>query len=582
MGNTILKAASTAEALEQGFTTDTFEKLTKDLGRVPTISEIKISGMIWPQLYSSEYSGKVELGNNTNYEFRVNSHLNNTHDSSSLIAQINSIRLGELSKKENISLTKKTLETLSKENNINNAPIIANDVFFDQNLGNLPLINTFSVKRLDSKKETSPLNLREIIQSEETINSIAQLLGLDRKNIKVKAENMNIQLLDNDEIFATLPLDFFSKNEFSINENQGKEPDYFLENKNFDINQIKEPEDLKELASFLLKQPNIASKRWINDQFNTLKRSAPKKVSKNSDAAIEDTKDSKQSILLSVNGNSRYIKADPYIGTALAIAEASRNIICSGGRPLAISACLNLGDLASPETKWQHINIEEALSTASKKFDAPVVDKVISFNRFSETAGKKTAISPAPAIGMLGLLEEKNKTMTFDFKHKGDLIFILGEAVECIGSSEYLTAYHGVTSSPAPYFDMNKEYELHKVLQSLVKNDLINAAHNCSIGGTFIALTEMAMPNELGFDIVTDAEIREDAFLFGESGGRVLVGVNEKSEDAFIEFMMNSRVNFTLLGHVTQGKLVVDDEHFGFIQEAKKSYNKALEEIIEG
>ena len=113
-------------------------------------------------------------------------------------------------------------------------------------------------------------------------------------------------------------------------------------------------------------------------------------------------------------------------------------------------------------------------------------------------------------------------------------------------------------------------------MKQLIDKQHINAAHDCSDGGLFIALLEMAMPNDLGFDIVTDAEIREDAFLFGESQSRVVVAVNEEQEDDFIEFMMNSGTSYTLLGHVTKGKICVDDEQFGFVSELKDVYDSAL------
>jgi phosphoribosylformylglycinamidine synthase len=122
---------------------------------------------------------------------------------------------------------------------------------------------------------------------------------------------------------------------------------------------------------------------------------------------------------------------------------------------------------------------------------------------------------------------------------------------------------------------------MQESIKSLIQNELINAAHDCADGGLFIALAEMSMPNDLGFDIVTDAEIREDAFLYGEAAGRVVVTVNEDNEDTFIEFMMKQNVKYTLLGHVTQGKMVVDDEHFGFVQEAKDIYDNALGKLID-
>jgi phosphoribosylformylglycinamidine synthase len=171
--------------------------------------------------------------------------------------------------------------------------------------------------------------------------------------------------------------------------------------------------------------------------------------------------------------------------------------------------------------------------------------------------------------------------MSLDFKQKGDLIFIIGQSYNDISSSEYLVSHHGVKASPAPYFNLDEEFELHQVVSGLIHENLINAAHDVADGGLFVTLTEMAMPNDLGFDIVTDSEIREDAFLFGEGQGRVVVTVNEDQEDEFLESMMQSGISYTLLGHVTKGKLMIDDEHYGFIAEAKDLFNNALGKILE-
>jgi phosphoribosylformylglycinamidine synthase len=130
--------------------------------------------------------------------------------------------------------------------------------------------------------------------------------------------------------------------------------------------------------------------------------------------------------------------------------------------------------------------------------------------------------------------------------------------------------------SPAPYFNLDEEYNLHQVIIQLINSESINAAHDVSDGGLFVTLSEMSFPNELGFDIETDSEIRPDAFLFGEGQGRVVVSVSEDKEDEFIETMVSSGVNFTLIGHVTKGKLQIDGEHFGFIKEVKNLYNDAL------
>jgi phosphoribosylformylglycinamidine synthase len=168
-----------------------------------------------------------------------------------------------------------------------------------------------------------------------------------------------------------------------------------------------------------------------------------------------------------------------------------------------------------------------------------------------------------------------------NYKDKGDLIFLLGKAIEDIGSSEYLYSYHGVKGSPAPYFDLEEEYTMQETLKGLITSKLINAAHDCADGGLFVTLFEMGLHNELGFDIITDSEIREDAFLFGEAQGRVVVTLNEDTEEEFIDHMMENSTSFTLLGHVTRGKVVVDDDHHGFIEELRSGYDNKLKELMD-
>jgi phosphoribosylformylglycinamidine synthase len=300
-----------------------------------------------------------------------------------------------------------------------------------------------------------------------------------------------------------------------------------------------------------------------------------------SDAGIANIKGSEKALAMTVDCNSRYVNADPEVGTAIAVSEAARNIVVSGGIPSAITNCLNFGNPYNPESYWQFVGAIKGMSQACVRFQTPVTGGNVSFYNQSIIGGKEVPVFPTPTIGMIGVIEDKSKVMTLDFKQKGDLIFIIGDSVEDIASSEYLAKYHQVEASPAPHFDLEKEYALQETVKGLIGLELINAAHDCSDGGLFVTLVEMSLPRELGFDIVTDSEIREDAFLFGEAQSRVVITVPEDTEEEFIEYMMNSGVNYTLLGHVTKGKMMIDDEHFGFITEAKELYNNALGRLIE-
>jgi phosphoribosylformylglycinamidine synthase len=175
-------------------------------------------------------------------------------------------------------------------------------------------------------------------------------------------------------------------------------------------------------------------------------------------------------------------------------------------------------------------------------------------------------------------MKDKSLQTTLDFKYKGDLIYLLGEPRNDIASSEYLASIHGVRVSPAPHFDLEEEYRLQDCIKGLIKNNYISAAHDVSDGGLFVTLCEMAMPNSLGFDIVTDSEIRKDAFLFGESQSRVVVTVVEDYEEEFLDFVSDNNVQVMLLGHVTKGRLTIDEENFGFISDMQTLYNNSIAE----
>jgi phosphoribosylformylglycinamidine synthase II len=365
------------------------------------------------------------------------------------------------------------------------------------------------------------------------------------------------------------------------NEREYREPAYFQEYKKFNIDSVSQPEDLKKVAYFLLAHPNIASKRWVYEQYDSMVGTKTMTTNRPSDAGVVNIKGTNKALAMTVDCNSRYVHADPEVGTMIAVSEAARNIVCAGGEPSAITNCLNFGNPYNPESYWQFVGAIKGMSAACLKFETPVTGGNVSFYNQTSIDGVEVPVFPTPTIGMIGLVEDKDKVMSLDFKQKGDLIFIIGESTNCISSSEYLVSYHKVKASPAPFFDLEKEFAMQNQVKGLIQDELVNAVHDLSDGGLFISLTEMSMPRELGFDIVTDAEIREDAFLFGEGQGRVVVTVTEDNEEGFIEFMMGSGVPFTLLGHVTKGKMMVDDEHYGFIAEAKEIFDNALGKRIE-
>lgn len=361
-----------------------------------------------------------------------------------------------------------------------------------------------------------------------------------------------------------------------VYEREYSEPAYIAETKKFDINDIPENVNLREIADFLTRHPNIASKKWIYEQYDTMVRTVNLTTNRFADAGIINIKGTNTSLAVTTDCNSRYIKADPEKGAMIAVAEAARNVACTGAKPLAITNCLNFGSPYNPEAFWQFVNAVKGMGKACRAFDTPVTGGNVSFYNQTTIGGKTEPVSPTPTIGMLGILKEKLYQTSLAFRTKGDMIYMLGNCSNDIASSEYLYSYHKVKYSPAPEFDLDFEVKLVNILQQLAANGYVNSMHDVSDGGLYITLLESAMPKNLGFDITTPAEVRADAFLFGESQGRVVVSVPIEKEPDFIDFMLENNFPFYTLGHVTKGELRIDDVSFGFIADEKDKYDNAI------
>jgi len=360
-----------------------------------------------------------------------------------------------------------------------------------------------------------------------------------------------------------------------------KEPAYFEQAKCFDPSKVKVPTDLKKIGFQLLGLPNIASKRWIYEQYDSMVGTVNMSTNAPTDAAIVSVKGTRKALAMTVDCNSRYVHANPEVGTMIAVSEAARNITVSGGVPSAITNCLNFGNPHNPESYWQFVGAIKGMSAACLKFSTPVTGGNVSFYNQSVIAGKEIPVFPTPTIGMIGVLEDKSQRMTLDFKEKGDLIYLVGTYTNDLGSSEYISTLLGHKLTPAPYFNLEEEFAMQQEIRAMINEGLINAAHDVSDGGLFVTLVEMGLPRGLGFDIETDLEIRPDAFLFGEGQGRAVVTLPESKRDAFNAFRKNAQVPMILLGHVTKGKLQIDLNPFGFIEEAHDIYMNALGQKLE-
>lgn len=359
-----------------------------------------------------------------------------------------------------------------------------------------------------------------------------------------------------------------------VYEREYKEPAYFAQVNAFDQNSIAEAKDLKAVAAQLIQLPNIASKRWIYEQYDSMVGTANASTNTPSDAAIVRMHGTDKGLAVTVDCNSRYVYLNPYVGGMIAVSEAARNIVCSGGQPVAITNCLNFGNPYNPEVYYQFVHALKGMGDACLQFDTPVTGGNVSFYNQSEDG----PVYPTPTIGMVGVLDNIADAMTLDFKNEGDVIYLVGQSRNDINGSEYLFKLNHVAHSPAPYFDLQEEAALQNTIAALIKSKLILSAHDVMEGGLFTTLLESSLQNELGFSIDLHQDIRKDAFLFGEAQSRVVVSVSSDKTAAFETALGNHP--FERLGTVNGNTIVVAGENWGTVNDWKEQYNTAIEKEL--
>ncbi len=359
-----------------------------------------------------------------------------------------------------------------------------------------------------------------------------------------------------------------------VYEREFKEPAYFAQVNAFDPNSIAEAKDLKAVAQQIIQLPNIASKRWIYEQYDSMVGTANASTNAPSDASIVRMHGTDKALAVTVDCNSRYVYLNPYVGGMIAVSEAARNIVCSGGQPVAITNCLNFGNPYNPEVYYQFVHALQGMGDACLQFDTPVTGGNVSFYNQSEDG----PVYPTPTIGMVGVLDHISDAMTLDFKQEGDAIYLLGQSRNDINGSEYLFKLHDVQHSPAPHFDLKEEAALQQTVASVIKSKLVVSAHDVMEGGLFTTLLESSLQNGLGFSINLHEGIRKDAFLFGEAQSRVVVSVSQDQVAAF-EAALGAHP-YEKLGTVTGNSIAIAGDNWGTVNDWKELYDTAIEKEL--
>ncbi|MGI9139266.1 MAG: AIR synthase related protein, partial [Sediminibacterium sp.] len=355
------------------------------------------------------------------------------------------------------------------------------------------------------------------------------------------------------------------------------EPAYLAKVNAFDMNSVSDITDLKATVHALIQIPNIASKRWVYTQYDSMVGAANTSTNAPSDASIVLAKGTGKALAMTVDCNSKYVYANPQVGAMIAVSEAARNIVCSGGEPIGVTNCLNFGNPYDPEVYYQFVKSVEGMGAACRKFNTPVTGGNVSFYNQNPDG----PVFPTPTIGMVGIVEDMKNRMTLDFKKVGDVIVLLGEQRNDIGSSEYLNKIRGIEFSQAPYFDLEEEYNLQQVVAGLIKAGQIKSAHDISEGGLIITLLESAFTNNKGFDVnAVGTSWRADAYWMGESQSRVVISCDAASVASIESLASSLGVAVSVLGKVTSSDVVVNGENWGSIADWKNNYDTAIEKQL--
>jgi phosphoribosylformylglycinamidine synthase len=404
---------------------------------------------------------------------------------------------------------------------------------------------------------------------EEEVELIFSKWDLHFAVIGVVTEGNRLRYFQHGELQADVPAhDLVLGGGAPVYQRSYTEPAYFSEAQKFSSDQIPVPDDLCEIARYLVSHPNIASKRWVYRQYDSMVGTANMSTNKASDAAVVHVKGTEKALVMTVDCNSRYVHADPEKGASIAVAEAARNIICSGGKPLAVTNCLNFGNPYNPEVYWQFVGAIKGMGAACKALNTPVTGGNVSFYNQTVLAGMQAVpVFPTPTIGMLGMMNNVKTHTGLSFRQAGDFIFLLGNLSNDINCSEYLYSWHNVTLSPAPEFSLEHELNLHKLIGLLISSGAVESVHDISDGGLFVALAESGQIGQLGFTIQTPPNVRRDAFLFGEAQSRAIVSVSAGNLDNFRKLVASVDFPIHQIGLVSEGPIRVDEIMFGEIDE---------------
>jgi len=335
---------------------------------------------------------------------------------------------------------------------------------------------------------------------------------------------------------------------------ESRRPAYLDELNQLDLSKYSTKCDWNKTLLTMMAAPNICHKGWVFDQYDSMVRTNTA-VGPGSDAAVLRLRKTNRALAMVTDCNGRHCYLNPRLGARSAVAEAARNIVCSGGRPLAITNCLNFGNPYKPEIYYGFSEAVTGMGEACRVFETPVTGGNVSF--YNEDPQR--AVYPTPTIGMIGLVEHVDHITTQWFKNEGDAILLLGRTKEELGASEYLKCIFNLEKGRPPQIDLDQEKRIQEFCLEANSLKLLESAHDISEGGLSVCLAECSFlsKEKMGFSLELKDTLRSDALLFGESQSRIVVTVENHHLQQFLDLTSKRKVKATVIGKAGGEKIVI-------------------------
>ncbi|MEE2884943.1 MAG: phosphoribosylformylglycinamidine synthase subunit PurL [Chloroflexota bacterium] len=413
---------------------------------------------------------------------------------------------------------------------------------------------------------------------EREITKIFEKWDLDSIVIGSVTDDGLAKIYDGEELCASVPVDILT--DPPLYEYTGLKTNEMDELQRYPLAELQIRDlNAQNVLIDLLSSHTIASKRWVYRQYdhqvqtNTVEGPG-------GDAAVLRIKDTSKGIALTTDGNSRICFLDPFIGGMVAVAEACRNLACTGAEPIALTDCLNFGNPEKLDIYFQLEQCVKGMAEASKAFSAPVVSGNVSLYNESQNV----AIYPTPVVGALGLLDDVNERVSTGFKKQGDVVVVLGmnsgsPDINSLAGSEYLELTHNLVAGQ-PHIDLDLEINLQKTCISLIKKEIISSAHDLSEGGLAVALSESCIEGNIGFEANLVIDERWDAFLFGEAQSRILISLPKEKFTEMENLCELRNLPYVQIGMVGGENIKIGDMIDLPVDVASETWLNALQRVV--